>query len=88
MQYRYVVKGVSVSGTPFLFRALLAGILLYCSATRAGVADNCAAGQTSERVRVIHVYDGDTVKLADGRRLRFIGINTPETWSDGPAVCQ
>ncbi len=25
-----------------------------------------------------YVYDGDTVRLADGRRLRLIGIDTPE----------
>lgn len=34
-------------------------------------------------MRIIHVYDGDTVKLADGRRLRLIGINTPEINHDG-----
>lgn len=32
-----------------------------------------------------YVYDGDTVRLADGRRLRFIGINTPETGHHGQA---
>jgi len=31
-----------------------------------------------ERVVVAHVVDGDTVELADGRRVRYIGINTPE----------
>ncbi|GAA5315752.1 MAG: thermonuclease family protein [Candidatus Pelagadaptatus aseana] len=34
-------------------------------------------------VRVAHVYDGDTVRLADGRRLRLLGINTPELARDG-----
>ena len=28
---------------------------------------------------VTRVYDGDTVRLADGRIIRLIGINTPET---------
>lgn len=28
--------------------------------------------------RVQYVYDGDTVKLADGRKIRFLGINAPE----------
>ena len=82
----YAVKGVPVSGAPFLFRQLLPGILLYCCAAQAAVAGNCAAEHTSERVRVIHVYDGDTVKLGDGRRLRFIGINTPETGHHGQAT--
>ena len=33
--------------------------------------------------RVEHVYDGDTVLLADGRRVRLIGVNTPELGRDG-----
>jgi micrococcal nuclease len=28
--------------------------------------------------KVEKVYDGDTVKLEDGRKVRFLGINTPE----------
>ena len=31
-----------------------------------------------ETVRVLRVIDGDTVELADGRKLRYIGIDTPE----------
>lgn len=27
---------------------------------------------------IAHAVDGDTVELADGRRVRYIGINTPE----------
>jgi micrococcal nuclease len=75
----YSDKGVPVSGAPFLFRQLLLGSLLYCCVAQITQAASCAAEHISERVRVIHVYDGDTVKLEDGRRLRIIGINTPET---------
>ncbi len=32
-----------------------------------------------EEVQVLEVIDGDTVKLSDGRRVRYIGIDTPET---------
>jgi len=32
----------------------------------------------SETGRVAYVYDGDTVRLADGRHVRYIGIDTPE----------
>ena len=28
--------------------------------------------------RVVHVYDGDTVRLANGEKVRYIGIDTPE----------
>lgn len=39
--------------------------------------------QAYETVEVSEIYDGDTVKLVDGRKLRFIGINTPERGRDG-----
>lgn len=41
-------------------------------------AEDCAHPGQLEQVSVSHVYDGDTVKLQDGRKVRFIGINTPE----------
>jgi len=40
----------------------------------------CAVSET-EQIR--HVIDGDTVVRADGRHVRLIGINTPETGKDG-----
>jgi len=33
---------------------------------------------TQERVEVKRVIDGDTIELSDGRRVRYIGIDTPE----------
>ncbi len=33
--------------------------------------------------RVEHVYDGDTLRLSDGRKVRLIGVNTPELGRDG-----
>ncbi len=70
---------------PFAFGLLtiLAGVA--GSPGQAQAAD-CAAGNISERVRVAYVYDGDTVKIDDGRRLRFIGINTPELGHHGQAT--
>ena len=32
---------------------------------------------------VVHVYDGDTVRLKSGQRVRLIGIDTPEVGHDG-----
>ncbi len=46
-------------------------------------AQECLPFQADEWVSVAYVYDGDTVKLKDGRKLRFIGINTPEIGYDG-----
>jgi len=36
-----------------------------------------------ETVKVAHIYDGDTIKLTDGRKVRLIGINTPERGRNG-----
>lgn len=49
-------------------------VLLICVNTRA----DCPAGKVDEVVRVAHVYDGDTLRLDDGRRIRVLGINSPE----------
>jgi micrococcal nuclease len=38
-------------------------------ADKAGYAD----------IAVIYVYDGDTIKLADAEKVRFVGIDTPES---------
>lgn len=43
------------------------------------VSAQCSVDQKAENVEVAHVYDGDTVRLKDGRKIRIIGINTPET---------
>jgi micrococcal nuclease len=43
----------------------------------------CGADHIDQHVKVDHVYDGDTVTLQDGRRLRLIGIDTPELGREG-----
>lgn len=35
--------------------------------------------QNLEAAQVSRVVDGDTIELSDGRKLRYIGVNTPET---------
>ena len=44
---------------------------------------DCPADHIDEQAEVAKVIDGDTVKLRDGRMVRFIGINTPEVGYDG-----
>ena len=41
-------------------------------------AMECQADRIDETVAVSRVVDGDTLRLKDGRLIRFIGINTPE----------
>jgi micrococcal nuclease len=38
----------------------------------------CSPDHIDETVTVTWVYDGDTLRLEDGRKLRLIGINAPE----------
>lgn len=40
--------------------------------------EDCAPQANIHPVKVAHVYDGDTVKLSTGKKVRLIGINTPE----------
>lgn len=69
-------RGASRPGAPFSLVLLAA--TLPAAAPPASADSGCPTVHTDERVQVVYVYDGDTVKLADGRRIRLIGINTPE----------
>ena len=60
-------------------------LFLACVVPALAVADNdiaCPVSQADETVRVRYVHDGDTVHLEDGRKIRLIGINTPELARD------
>lgn len=46
-------------------------------------ANNCTVKRFHETAKVAYVYDGDTIKLTDGRKIRLIGINTPERGRNG-----
>lgn len=74
----------------FAFRGLLrrgAATLALAGALLAGAcaadAGPCPAGRTDARATVSAVVDGDTLRLADGRALRLVGIDTPEIGRDG-----
>ena len=43
----------------------------------------CKSYTSGKPAQVAWVYDGDTLKLEDGRKIRLIGINTPEMGRDG-----
>lgn len=79
------VHGREYAGRPLgaLFRLLAVVLLASASQAAAGPAADCAADRIDERVRVVYVHDGDTVRLDDGRRLRLIGFDTPELGRNG-----
>ena len=43
----------------------------------------CPKPSSAETLRVARVVDGDTLKLADGRSVRLIGVNAPELAHQG-----
>jgi endonuclease YncB( thermonuclease family) len=43
---------------------------------------NCSSEQFDETSTVRYIHDGDTLHLTDGRKIRLIGINTPELARD------
>ena len=73
---------------PALFALpLLPLSLLLClslsPAAIAAVADTaCSSQQFDETATIRYVHDGDTLHLVDGRKVRLIGINTPELARD------
>lgn len=61
------------------FAALFAALLLATAPALAQLPESCLPpGQDHGKARVDFVYDGDTVRLVDGRRIRLIGLDTPE----------
>lgn len=58
----------------------VAGCLAFAFSVNA--ASECQTDSYDEIATLETVYDGDTIKLTDGRRIRFIAINTPEMGND------
>jgi len=40
---------------------------------------SCAPVVTESQVKVVRVIDGDTIEIAGGAHVRYIGMDTPET---------
>lgn len=69
------IKTPSAQACGVFFRSLLGATwLVFCPSVLA----ECPAQQVDELATIAHVYDGDTLRLQDGRRVRVLGINTPE----------
>lgn len=69
-------KGAHLQRPFCVWGALCAGLLIWSG--QGSAAPLCATDRVDERAVVSKVFDGDTVELADGRHIRFVGINTPE----------
>ncbi|HHJ12803.1 MAG TPA: thermonuclease family protein [Gammaproteobacteria bacterium] len=60
-------------------------LLCFCWQTTAGADPDCGPPPDTTPVRVRYAYDGDTLTLTDNRRVRLIGVNTPELGREGRA---
>ncbi|MCP5162624.1 MAG: thermonuclease family protein [Hahellaceae bacterium] len=76
-------KKASYSGAFFYGLAITLFVLLFDA--RLVLAGVCSPSLSGETVHVKKVFDGDTVLLEDGRKVRLIGVNTPETGKKGVA---
>ena len=61
-----------------VFSALFCAWISLGAYAPVGLADNCPPPRINESAEVRHVHDGDTLRLVDGRKIRLIGIDTPE----------
>jgi endonuclease YncB( thermonuclease family) len=71
-----------VSVNHFVVRHLLVGVLCLIAEPVLG----CATNRIDAEAKVIWIYDGDTIELEGGEKLRLIGINTPERGRHGKAA--
>lgn len=66
-----------------LEKALLVGVFFMPAIWVSGAQAFCPAPASLPVAQVQRVVDGDTLKLTDGRNVRMIGLNTPETGRKG-----
>ncbi len=63
----------------FYFTALL---ITQSTLQSALASTGCSSTNYDETTRIKYITDGDTLQLKDGRKVRLIGINTPEAARD------
>jgi len=80
MSLLYCQKRASFIDALFYFTASCAALLFSQASHAADIS--CQTDRSDETVQISRIHDGDTVWLADGRKIRIIGINTPELARD------
>ncbi|OGK34703.1 hypothetical protein A3A93_00285 [Candidatus Roizmanbacteria bacterium RIFCSPLOWO2_01_FULL_38_12] len=83
------VKNRHLFITPFLIILLIIAIQTGILEYKKSLSFEDVAGATTavtevdfskmEKTKVIEVVDGDTIKIEEGRTVRYIGVDTPET---------
>ncbi|SDU03239.1 nuclease homologue [Pseudomonas mediterranea] len=70
-------------GCEVMKKASLVGAFFVSAIWLTGAQAFCPAPTGATEVTVRRVVDGDTLRLADGRSVRLIGLNTPELGRQG-----
>lgn len=65
------------------FGAFFIWVLVFATPVLARTPAPCPDKHIDTWSRVDYVFDGDTIRLSDGRHVRFIAINAPELAHDG-----
>ncbi|WP_431066231.1 thermonuclease family protein [Methylotuvimicrobium sp.] len=73
-----LLLGISAACADEIYRWQDENGKLYFSDKRREGAERLTINPGYSYHRIQYVYDGDTVKLADGRKIRLLGINAPE----------
>ena len=61
-----------------LHLSLYGFICLTATALPVWANTDCSSQRYDETTSIRYIHDGDTLHLKDGRKVRLIGINTPE----------
>ena len=62
-----------------LFSAFFCALTIYATPSAIGAPTNtCGTQQFDETATLKYVHDGDTIRLSDNRKIRLLGIDTPE----------
>ena len=80
MLFSRYLSGNMLLKTP---KAVAFGVFVCASVLNNMAVAACPATRIDETVQLAQVVDGDTLRLQDGRRVRVLGINTPEVAWEG-----
>jgi endonuclease YncB( thermonuclease family) len=69
-----------------LFLCLLYSLACLFSPATSLAGTECSSDFYDEQASIRYIHDGDTLHLSDGRKIRLIGINTPELARDDRAA--
>jgi endonuclease YncB( thermonuclease family) len=87
---KYALKQEHAVTSGIHMMQLIRRIILFCLLFPAGftshsaqiATESCSISSYDEITKIRYIHDGDTLHLKDGRKVRLIGINTPELARD------